>query len=102
MNNTTKKAFETAEKIGNQSVDSLRQLGELQMNTWNNVIDQQLAIFNAIINTTSKQSELYTGTKNVEEIVRKQTELNRSLTEEIMGKTRESIEMAQNTGEEYR
>jgi phasin family protein len=88
--------------FGAKSVDTLRQLGELQMDTWNKVLDQQLDIFNTVLGNASQQFKLISEAKSLEDTVREQVELNRTLAEDLMGKTRESVELVQKVGEDYR
>lgn len=99
---TPQETIEMMSKFGTENVENLRQLGELQMKTWNQMLDKQLEIFNTLTSKTAEQVKVVTESKNLEDAVRGQTEINRSLLEEMMGKTRESIEMAQQAGEEYR
>jgi phasin family protein len=88
--------------LGAKSVDTLRQLGELQMKAWNKVLDQQLDIFNTVLGNASQQFKLMSEAKSLEDTVREQVELNRTLAEDLMGKARKSVELAQKVGEDYR
>jgi len=98
----TQETFELFGKFGNQSLDSLKQLGELQMNAWTKLMDKQVALFNSVMDNTSKQVELVSSNKTVEEKINAQMELSRNFAENMMEKTRESVELAQETTEAYR
>ncbi|MBF0263885.1 MAG: phasin family protein [Gammaproteobacteria bacterium] len=98
----TQETLDMFGKLGNQSFDSLKQLGELQMNAWAQLMDKQVAMFNNVLENTSKQAELVTSSKTIEEKMNAQMELSRDFAENMMEKTRESVELAQETTEAYR
>ncbi|MDJ0882073.1 MAG: phasin family protein [Gammaproteobacteria bacterium] len=97
-----KEALEMINKLGTSGFDSLRELGELQMSTWNKLMNTQIEMFNSMMSRAEAQIKLASDAKDMESAVKAQVEINREVAEEMMKKTRESVEMAQETGEAYR
>jgi phasin family protein len=95
-------ALEMINKLGTTGFDNLRELGELQMSTWNKLMDTQVEIFNSLMSRAEEQVKVATGAKDVESAVKAQVEINREVAEEMMKKTRDSVDMVQETGEAYR
>lgn len=95
-------ALELINKLGNTGIASLRELGDLQVSTFNKLMDAQANAFNSLIARAEEQIKLATEAKDVESAVKAQVEINREVAEEMMQKTRESVEMVQETGEAYR
>ncbi len=100
--NKPQEIFEMIEKAGKESVNTMREFGELQMNTWNEMMNKQLELFNTVVASAGAQAQVMSEAKDMEEAVRTQVELNRQLGEEMIEKSRESLEMSQKAGEEYR
>ncbi len=100
--NNPQEIFEMFEKAGTDSVATMREFGELQMNTWNEMMNKQLEVFNTMVTSAGAQFKAMSEAKDVEEAVRTQVELSRQLGEEMVEKSRESLEMTQKAGEEYR
>ena len=82
--------------------ESFRQLGDISLNAWNQVMDAQMSTLNTLMNTSMEQMKLVSEAKDYHEVVRGQMDLNRKLGENLMGKTREAVELSQKTGEEVR
>jgi phasin family protein len=99
------KAQETVElmnDLGSKGYDSLRQLGELQMATWNKLMEKQMTAFNTVVDTAVAQVQLASEAKDYAEALRSQADLTRKLAEDLVGQTRESVELVQGVSEEYR
>jgi phasin family protein len=88
--------------LGNKGYESLRQLGELQMATWNKLMEKQLEVFNAAVDGAVESAKLAGEAKDYQEAVTAQAELSRKLAEQMANKTRETVELVQEAGEEYR
>ena len=100
--NNAKETVEMMNDLGSKGYESLRQLGELQMTTWNKLMEKQMEAFNTVVDNAVAQISLANDAKDVQDVVRGQVDLNRKLAEEMVEKTRESAELVQAAGEEYR
>ena len=72
------------------------------MSTWNKLMNTQIEMLNSMMRRAEAQIKLASDAKDMESAVKAQVEINREVAEEMMKKTRESVEMAQETGEAYR
>lgn len=98
-------AQETVEmmnELGTKGYNSLRQLGEMQLAAWNGLMEKQIEVFNVVVETTVAQVQLAGEGKEPQEVLQTQVELNRKLAEQMIEKTRESVELVQKAGEDYR
>jgi len=93
---------EMMNELGTLGYNSLRQLGELQMAAWNGLMEKQMEAFNVAVDTAVAQVQLVSEGKEPQELVQAQVELNRKLADEMIGKTRESVELVQKAGEDVR
>ena len=98
MNDT----IETMNDMGTTAYNNLRKLGEMQMNTWNQMFEKQMETFNLVMGSVVSQAELASEAKDYPDMLKAQMGLNQKLAEELAEKTRESAEMVQQVGEEYR
>lgn len=99
------KAQETVEMfndLGGKGYDNLRRLGELQMATWNGLMERQMSVFGRVVDSAVAQVKLAGEGKEPQEMLRGQMELNRQLAEQMMEAARESVELMQKNGEEFR
>jgi phasin family protein len=99
------KAQETVEMMNDLSskgYNSLRALGEMQMAAWNGLMEKQFEAFSAVVETAVAQTQLVGEGKEPQELIREQVELNRKLAEQMIEKTRESVELVQKAGEDVR
>ena len=94
--------IETMNDLGTTAYDNLRKLGELQLNTWNQMFEKQMETLNLVVGNVVSQAELAGEAKDYSEIMKGQMSLNQKLAEDLVEKTRESAELVQKAGEEYR
>ncbi len=82
--------------------DSLNQLGELQLNTWNQLLQKQVSVFNTMVEKTVSQTQVLADAKTYQDVVQGQIDFSRQVTENMIGKFRESVEIVQDAGVKYR
>ncbi|MES9830827.1 MAG: TIGR01841 family phasin [Candidatus Thiodiazotropha sp. LLP2] len=97
-----KESIEMINDFNTTGYDSIRQLTDISMKTWNQVMEAQMNTFNSLMTTSMDQLKLVSEAKDYHEVVRGQMDMTRKLGEEMMTKTREAVEMSQKTGEEVR
>ena len=93
--------FELLTKSTDEGYANLRKLAEINMNTWEQLVAKQMAVMNVCFENTSKQAELLKEAKRVDELVEKQTELARELSEKLAESNKEVIEVLNKTRDEY-
>ncbi|MEW8274979.1 MAG: phasin family protein [Candidatus Thiodiazotropha taylori] len=97
-----KESIEMINEFNTTGYDSFRQLTDISLKTWNQVMEAQMDTVTSLMNTSMEQLKLVSEAKDYHEVVRGQMDLTRKLGEELMTKTREAVEMSQKTGEEVR
>ncbi|MCG7897700.1 MAG: phasin family protein [Candidatus Thiodiazotropha lotti] len=97
-----KESIEMINEFNTTGYDSFRQLTDISLKTWNQVMEAQINTVSSLMNTSMEQLKLVSEAKDYHEVVRGQMDLTRKLGEELMTKTREAVEMSQKTGEEVR
>jgi len=97
-----KESIEMINEFNTSGYDSIRQLTDIGLKTWNHVMEAQLSTLNSVMNTGMEQFKLMTESKDYHTALRGQMDLTRKLGEDLMTKTREAIDLGQKTGEEYR
>ncbi|RLW71271.1 MAG: hypothetical protein B6D71_02955 [gamma proteobacterium symbiont of Stewartia floridana] len=97
-----KESIEMINEFNTTGYDSFRQLTDISLKTWNQVMEAQMDTVTSLMNTSMEQLKLVSEAKDYHEVVRGQMDLTRKLGEELMTKTRETVEMSQKTGEEVR
>jgi phasin family protein len=97
-----KESIEMINEFNATGYDSIRQLTDISLKTWNQVIEAQMSTINSLMATSMDQLKLVSEAKDYHEVVRGQMDLTRKLGEEMMTKTRDAVEMSQKAGEEVR
>lgn len=100
--NKPEEIFEMIEKAGAESVATMREFGELQMSTWNEMMNKQMELLSSVVSSASAQVKAASEAKDLEEAVRTQVEFGRQMGEEMVEQSREAIELTQKAGESYR
>jgi phasin family protein len=100
--NKFNETIEAMNEMGAKNYENMRKLGEMQINTFNKMFEKQVEVFNLVMNTAISQVELASEAKDYQDALRGQITLGQKLAEELVEKTRETAEFAQQTGETYR
>lgn len=101
MNNATE-SLELIKEFGTSGLENMRALGELNQRTWEKMAEQQMNTFGLIMDAGLQQLKLATRTKDVSELINGQAELTHALRDNLLTKSRESIELSTEIGTEYR
>ncbi|MEW8030058.1 MAG: TIGR01841 family phasin [Candidatus Thiodiazotropha sp.] len=97
-----KENIEMISEFNTAGYESFRQLSDISLKAWNQVMEAQMNTLNTLMNTSIEQLKLVSEAKDYHEVVRGQMDLSRKLGEDLMSKTREAVELSQKTGEEVR
>jgi phasin family protein len=94
-------AFDLANKSTTLGYDNIRKLTEINMSTWEKMVEAQMSIMNTCFETTGKQIELLETVKRPDELFGKQAELAQELGEKLVEKNKEVFEVLSQTRDEY-
>jgi phasin family protein len=97
-----KENIEMINEINSKGYDSLRQLSDITLKAWNSAIDNQIAAYTSLMNSSMEQIKLVAEAKDYHEVIRGQMDLTRKIGEELVTNTREAVELSQKTSEEVR
>ena len=97
-----KENIEMMNEMGTNSYSSLRQLGEINLATWNKLMQSQMSLVTTLMESSIDQMKLLTEAKDYHEVSRSQINLTQKMGELFVEKTRENIELTQKAGEDYR
>ena len=97
-----KENIDMINEMGNTGYESIRALTDLNLSTWNKLMEKQMDTLNSVMENSMEQMKQLSEAKNYQDAARVQMEMGRKISEELMGKTRETVELAQKAGEEYR
>ncbi|MFK5984309.1 MAG: phasin family protein [Pseudomonadota bacterium] len=99
---TNEDTIKMVSDITTKASDNMKQLGELQMNLWNQLMQNQVVAFNTAVESTIAHTQTFKDSKNIPDAVRGQIDFTRKFTQDMVGKARESIEIVQEAGVKYR
>jgi phasin family protein len=103
MNMTkAKENIEMINEINSKGYDSFRQLSDITLKAWNSAVDQQIAAYTSLMNSSMEQIKTVSEAKDYQEVVRGQMDMTRKIGEEMVANTRDAVELSQKTGEEVR
>jgi phasin family protein len=97
-----KESIKMINEFNTTGYESIRQLTDISLKTWNQVMEAQMSTFSSLMTTSMDQLKLVSEAKDYHEIVRGQMDLTHKLSEALMTKTREAVELSQKSGEEVR
>ena len=101
MGDTTEN-LEMLKDLGTTGFENVRALGELNMRTWEKLIEQQMDGFGLWINTGIEQVKLITETGDYANLLRGHTDLSKQFGENLNEKGRQVMALSSEAGDEYR
>ena len=101
MSDTTEN-LEMLKDLGTTGFENVRALGELNMRTWEKLIEQQMDGFGLWVNTGIEQVKLITETSDYADLLQSQTELSKQFGENLNEKGRQVMSFSSEVGDEYR
>ncbi len=98
---TAKQNLENLKDFGTISYATLRALTELNIRTFEKLVEKQAETFNLFVDTSIEMAKLTTEAKDPKEFVEGEVELTKRLGETLVAKGRESLEIATEVRDEY-
>jgi hypothetical protein len=96
-----KEMLELITKSTETAMEAARKLSELNMRSFEAMLQQQAEMFGAYMDMTTKSIEVAGKAKGVQELISGQTELSREFGERGMETLRKNVAAASATGAEY-
>ena len=100
--NTPKENLEMMKDMASDGYESVRQLGDINLRTWNNMFEKQIDMFDTLLETGIKQIELSTAAKDPKEYLGSQVALTKDIGEKLIASGREAVSSGGEAQGEYR
>ena len=100
--NTPAENLEMIKKMASDGYESARQLGDINLRTWNNFSEKQLGMFDIWLEVGARQIELSTAAKDPKEYLRSQLALSQNIGEKMMSSLRDAVSTGGEVQGEYR
>lgn len=89
-------------EFGINGYENVRSLAEINLRTWEKLIEKQMDSFNLLLNTSIEQVSVIGDTQDVSQLLNSQVALGKALGENIASNSQETIDLATEAGNEYR
>lgn len=100
--NTPKENVEMLKEMVGDGYKTTRELADINLRTWNNILDKQIDMFNVWLEAGVKQVELTTSVNDHKEYLSSQTALTKEIGEKLIASGRDAISAGSETQGEYR
>ena len=99
---TMKDSWNLLNEFGSKGYESLFQLGEINLRTMETLASRQMDAMNLFMDSGTRQSELATQVKGLNDLVEVEAELTKEFGNRLMGEFRENLEIAGEVQKSYR
>ena len=99
---TVKDSWTLLNGFGSEGFESLVQLGEINLHTMDKLASRQMDAVNLFMESGTRQFELATQFKGLNDLVEVEAELTKELGNRLMGEFRENLEFAGEAQKSYR
>ncbi|MCW8908260.1 MAG: phasin family protein [Sedimenticola sp.] len=89
-------------EFGINGYESVRSLAEINLRTWEKLVERQMDTFNLLLDTGIEQVSAAGNTQDVSQLLNNQVALGKALGENFASKSREAVDLATEAGNEYR
>lgn len=94
--------LELAKEFGINGYENIRSLAEINLRTWEQLIEKQMDTFGLLIDAGIEQLSVTGKNSDPKELFNSQVALGKSLSENLAGKGRDAVNLATQAGNEYR
>jgi len=99
----TRDNIETLKALGDTGYQQMRELSELNLQSWNEMAEQQMELFGLMLNTGLRQTELLTqAQQDPSRLIDEQMKLGRKLAETLTERNRDLLTRGSEIGHRYR
>ena len=99
---TAKENLELVEDFSTFGYEGVRALAQLNLQTWEKLLEKQMDTFGLFLNTGIKQLNIAGEVKDAKALTEAQAELTREFGETLVSKGRETLELTSEVGDKYR
>ncbi|MDJ0806420.1 MAG: phasin family protein [Gammaproteobacteria bacterium] len=99
--NTPKENLEAMKEMANDGYQAARELSDINLRIWNDMLKKQSDMFDLWIEVGAKQVELNTTVKDPKEYMSSQATLSRELAEKLIADGREAVSTSREIQGEY-
>ena len=100
--NTPKENFDMLKEMANEGYEATRELADINLRTWNTMLDKQLDMLNVWLDTGIKQIELGAEAKDYKDYLANQTTLTKEFGDRLMAGGRDAISAGSEVQNAYR
>lgn len=100
--NDPKANLDLIREFGINGYENVRSLAEINLRTWEKLIEKQMDTFNLLLDSGIEQVSNASNTQDVSQLLNSQVALGKTLSENFASKSREAIDLATEAGNEYR
>lgn len=100
--NAPAESLEMMKKMVGDGYESARQLGDINLRTWNSMLEKQIGMFDIWFDIGVKQIELSTAAKDPKEYLGSQVALTRDIGEKLITSGRDAVSTGGEAQGEYR
>jgi len=99
---TAAENLEVMKEMASDGYESARQLGDINLRTWNNLSEKQIGMFDVWLEAGVRQIELSTAAKDPKEYLGSQVALTRDIGEKLIASGRDAVSNGGDVQGEYR
>ena len=99
---TVKNRWNSLNELGSKGYESFVQLGEINLRTMEKLASRQMDAMNLFMENATRQSELATQAKGLNDLIKAEAELTKEFGNRLMGELRQNLELAGETQKSYR
>lgn len=99
---SAKENLQLVEDFSTFGYEGVRALAQLNLQTWEKLLEKQMDTFGLLLNTGIKQLNMAGEIKDAKGMTEAQVELTREFGESLVSKGRETLELTSEVGDEYR
>jgi len=99
---TAAENLEMMKEMASDGYESARHLGDINLRTWNNLIEKQMGMIDLWLEAGARQVELSTAAKDPKEYLGAQVALTRDIAEKLTASGRDAVSSGGEVQGEYR
>lgn len=102
MSMNINETFSLFNELTKQNMERLSALGEINMRAFEKMTQRQMDCFNLFVEQSNRTVKMASESKGSSELLKGQVELGKEMSETMMGRARENMELATELRDEYR
>jgi len=100
--NDPKANLELIKDFGINGYENIRSLAEINLRTWEKLVEKQMDSFGLFVDAGIEQLAVNKNPQDIKGLLDNQVALGKTLSENIANKSRETVDLANQAGNEYR